>query len=210
MTEAAAKAWLRTHLNVSRETLADLARLEEWTIEANAEQNLIATSTIQQFWSRHILDSAQLLPLAHDHPGPWLDVGSGAGFPGLVVALLSDRLVVLAEERRRRADHLVKMIRRLGLATTTDVLRGRVEAQRTAPFAVISARAFAPLDRLFGLSHHLSTAETLWLLPKGKSAASELEAARGTWQGSFRIEPSVTDPDGAIIVATGVQPRRRR
>lgn len=209
MTEQAVQ-WLRDRLNVSRETLDRLQDLERWTVAANSAQNLIARSTLDQFWTRHILDSAQLLPIAQGVSGRWLDLGSGAGFPGLVVALLSERNVALAEERRKRADHLLGMIRRFGLGNRVQLLRGRVEVQKERPFAVISARAFAPLDRLFRLAHHLSTEETLWLLPKGKSAASELEAARGTWQGSFRIEPSVTDPDGAIIVATGVQPRRRR
>lgn len=208
--KAAAQEWLGKELGVSRETLDRLDELERWTIEAGKEQNLIAPSTIENFWSRHIVDSAQLLPLARDHSGSWLDLGSGAGFPGLVVGLLSERCVSLAEERRKRADHLLKMIQRFRLQARVDVLTGRVELRQGGPFRVISARAFAPLERLFALAHHLSCEETLWLLPKGKSAASELEAARGTWQGSFRIEPSVTDPDGAIIVATGVQPRRRR
>lgn len=209
MSEAA-RAWLRDKLDVSRETLALLETLEHWTIEANTEQNLIARSTIEHFWNRHIVDSAQLLPLAKEHSGAWLDLGSGAGFPGLVVALLSARPVTLAEERRKRADHLSNMVQRFDLGARVSILRGRVEQQSGPPFAVISARAFAPLDRLFSLAHHLASTETLWLLPKGKSAASELEDARGTWQGAFRIEPSVTDPDGAIIVATGVQRRRRR
>jgi 16S rRNA (guanine527-N7)-methyltransferase len=205
-----ARGWLCDTLDVSRETLSDLERLEQWTIEANDSQNLISRSTIPEFWNRHILDSAQLLPFAEAHPGAWLDLGSGAGFPGLVVALLSDRPVTLAEERRKRADHLAEMTARFGLEDRVTLLRGAVERQQVPPFAVISARAFAPLERLFSLAHHLSSPNTLWVLPKGRSAASELEAAHGTWQGSFRIEPSVTDPDGAIIVATGVQPRRRR
>jgi len=205
-----ARGWLRETLDVSRETVDALERLEQETLAANEAQNLIARSTIPEFWNRHILDSAQLLPLAENHPGAWLDLGSGAGFPGLVVALMTARPVILAEERRKRADHLEAMIERFGLAARAAVLRGRVEVQQAPAFAVISARAFAPLERLFSLAHHLSSLETLWVLPKGRSAASELEAARGTWQGSFRIEPSVTDPDGAIIVATGVQPRRRR
>jgi 16S rRNA (guanine527-N7)-methyltransferase len=210
MTRGPTEAWLRQHLDVSRETLAMLEELERLTIAANEHQNLISKSTIPEFWNRHILDSAQLLPLAADHPGPWIDLGSGAGFPGLIVALLTDRRVVLAEERRKRLDHLTETTAALELTSRVSILRGRVETQSGGPFAVISARAFAPLERLFALAHHLSSEKTLWVLPKGKSAASELEAASITWQGSFRIEPSVTDPDGAIIIATGVQPRRRR
>jgi 16S rRNA (guanine527-N7)-methyltransferase len=210
MNEMQARQWLSDRLGVSRETLVVLENLEQATIEANSEQNLIARSTVEDFWNRHILDSAQLLPLAEHNLGAWLDLGSGAGFPGLVVALLSDRPVVLAEERRKRVEHLQTMVDRFDLAMRVTVMKGKIEQQQAAPFAVISARAFAPLERLFTAAHHLSSPKTLWVLPKGRSAASELEAARRTWQGSFRIEPSITDPDGAIIVATGVQPRRRR
>lgn len=209
MTREEARCWFQETLNVSRETLGQLAQLEQSTIDGNTRQNLIARSTIESFWRRHLIDSAQLLLFAKREPASWLDLGSGAGFPGLVIALLSEYQVVLSEERRKRADHLEAMIAQLRLSNAS-VLRGRIEMQKAAPFAVISARAFAPLERLFALAHHLSSPETLWLLPKGKSAASELEVARITWQGDFRIEPSVTDPDGAIIIATGVQPRRRR
>lgn len=209
MTREEAQYWLQERLDVSRETLDQLGELEQATIEGNTRQNLIARSTIEDFWRRHLIDSAQLLLFAKHEPTSWLDLGSGAGFPGLVIALLSHHQVALSEERRKRADHLEAMITELKLPNAS-VLRGRIELQQAAPFAVISARAFAPIDRLFALSLHLSSPETLWLLPKGKSAASELEVARDTWQGDFRIEPSVTDPDGAIIVATGVQPRRRR
>jgi 16S rRNA (guanine527-N7)-methyltransferase len=204
-----ARRWLTEELNVPRETFDALKTLENATLIANQKQNLIAKSTIASFWQRHIIDSAQLLKFA-EGKGIWLDLGSGAGFPGLVVALLSKRNVVLTEERAKRADHLENLIAKLGLANKVNLLRGRVERQRAGPFPIISARAFAPLERLFAVAHHLSSSKTIWVLPKGRSAASELEAASRTWQGSFRIEPSVTDPEGAIIVATGVEPRRLR
>jgi len=210
MTRDECQIWLEASLGVSRETILSLETVERLVVAANDQQNLIARSTITDFWSRHIVDSAQLLPLAMDYPGPWLDLGSGAGFPGIVVALLTDRHVILAEERRKRVEHLQSIVAHLDISRRVSVLQGRVERQSHEPFAVISARAFAPLDRLFAIAHHLSSQKTLWLLPKGKSAASELEAARRTWQGSFRIVPSVTDPDGAIIIATDVEPRRRR
>jgi len=209
MTREEAQRWFQETLDVSRETLGQLEQLEQSTIDGNTRQNLIARSTIEDFWRRHLIDSAQLLLFTKREPALWLDLGSGAGFPGLVIALLSKYQVILSEERHKRADHLEAMIAQLELFNAS-VLRGRIEMQKAAPFGVISARAFAPLERLFALAHHLSSPETLWLLPKGKSAASELEVARITWQGDFRIEPSVTDPDGAIIVATGIQPRRRR
>lgn len=210
MNDLEAQHWLETALDVPRETMDMLDQFYRATIAANQQQNLISRTTIESFWARHIVDSAQLIPLAADNAGNWLDLGSGAGFPGLVIGLLTNRRVTLIDERRKRVEHLVEMVTLGGLGARVSVIHGRVERQPAQPHAIISARAFAPLDRLFSVSHHLSSPETLWLLPKGRSATSELEAARRTWQGSFRIEPSVTDPDGAIIIATGVEPRRRR
>lgn len=201
--------WLVEHLGASSEKLQQLEQLHQAIVTENDRQNLIARSTIAEFWNRHILDSAQLLTITGNGPGRWIDLGSGAGFPGIVVAILSTWNMTLSEERRKRADHLDAMINQLGIGDRTQLLRGRVEQQQTGPYEVISARAFAPLDRLWGMAHHLASRDTLWVLPKGRSAASELEAASRTWQGRFRIEPSLTDPDGAIIVASDVQPRRR-
>ncbi len=207
MTEDQARAWLDTTLCVSRETVAMLERLIAATLAENDTQNLIARSTIDHFWARHIVDSAQLLPLA-ERDGAWADLGSGAGFPGLVVAILTKRPVMLIEVRRKRAEHLRAMIEHLGLGPRVKVHHGKVEAarppQQAGAFAVISARAYAPLDRLLASAIHLADRKTRWVLPKGRGAASELEAIAGTWQGSFRVEPSVTDTEAAIIVASGV------
>ncbi|MGE0775152.1 MAG: 16S rRNA (guanine(527)-N(7))-methyltransferase RsmG, partial [Sphingomonadaceae bacterium] len=157
MIREESQRWLKTSLGVSRETMVLLSALEQQVVAANDEQNLIAKSTMANFWSRHIVDSAQLLPLSTDFPGTWLDLGSGAGFPGLIVALLTDRHVVLAEERRKRVEHLRAMVAHFDLSNRVSVLQGRVEQQHCEPFAVISARAFAPLDRLFTMAHHLSS-----------------------------------------------------
>ena len=211
MNETEARDWLRDSLHVSRETMDRLERLVAITIAENAQQNLIARSTLDTIWARHIVDSAQLVPLsAQAPPGRWIDLGSGAGFPGLVAALLTERQVTLVEMRRLRANHLESLVVELGLEGRVTVSQARVEQLPAHPHAVISARAFAPLPRLLASAAHLAGPETHWLLPKGRSAASELEACRGTWQGSFGIESSVTDPEGAIIVATGVQSGRRR
>ena len=197
-------------MSVPRETVAMLSKLEAATIAANDGQNLIARSTIEDFWNRHILDSAQLLPLATDHPGDWIDLGSGAGFPGLVIALLTNRPVTLVEVRTKRAEHLETMVALLGLGDRVSVVKAKVEQLPIRAHSVISARAFAPLDRLFGVAHHLADRNTLWLLPKGRSVASELDTAARTWQGDFRTVPSITDPEGAIIIASHVRPRRRQ
>jgi len=201
-------AWLRANFAVSRETIEKLERMANLTIESNSSQNLISKTTEVDIWNRHIIDSAQLLALV-PRAGHWVDLGSGAGFPGIVIAALTDMPVTLIEMRRKRVDHLVAVTAALGLSKQITILPQSVEKVRSFPFSVISARAFAPLERLFSTAHHLSDKNTHWVLPKGRSAASELEAATITWQGQFRMEPSITDPESAIIVARDVQPRRK-
>jgi len=138
---------------------------------------------------------------------PWLDLGTGAGFPGMVIAILADFPVILVESRRKRFEFLERQVDALGLDNVT-VHGGRLETLATREVGVISARAFAPLPKLFGLAHRFSTEKTRWLLPKGRSAREELESVRSSWQGVFHVEPSLTDAEAAIIVATGVSPRK--
>lgn len=210
MTEDEAQDWLRTEFNVSRETHDKLARYRELVLEGAETQNLIALSTFDVFWTRHIADSAQLLPLAANAPdGDWLDLGAGAGMPGIVIAILSNRPVHLVEERRGRVAFLNRVIEELDLPHAT-VFGCKVQALRHAPAAVISARAFAPLPKLFELAHSFSTQKTVWLLPKGRSARDELANAQHNWQGTFHVKPSLTDSDAAILVATGVRKAARR
>lgn len=172
-------------------------------------QNLIAESTRPHIWARHIVDSAQLIPLASAAgEGQWIDLGSGAGLPGIVVAILTDRPIQMVESRRKRIDFLNGVIDELGLAGAS-VFGGRVETVPAAKAAIISARAYAPLPRLLDSAIHLSTEKTIWVLPKGRNAQNELEVATRTWQGRFHVEHSVTDADSAIIVAQAVRSRRK-
>jgi len=210
MTEDDARDWLRANLDVPRETFARLDRFVALLSAESARQNLIAASTLPAIWSRHIVDSAQLLPLAGGSPATWLDLGSGAGFPGLVIATLSEAHVTLVDSRKKRVAFLAEAAAALGIASRVTLLCSRVETMADGQYDAISARAFAPLDRLLPIAARFARPDTIWLLPKGKSAASELDAARGSWQGAFRIEPSVTDPEAAIIVATQVKPRGNR
>lgn len=209
MNEDEARAWLRDVLDVPRETFVALERFVALLRDEAGRQNLVAESTLAQVWSRHIVDSAQLLR----HSGPratWLDLGSGAGFPGLIIATLGEGAVTLVESRRKRIDFLAAAAEILGVGERVAIAGTRVETLPDAKFDAISARAFAPLERLLPLAHRFARPDTIWLLPKGRSAACELEAARGSWQGAFRVEASVTDPDAAIIVATHVMPRGKR
>jgi 16S rRNA (guanine527-N7)-methyltransferase len=209
VTEDEARAWLDRHCSVSRETWKRLEAYIVLLFAGMAKQNLIAESTRDQVWARHIVDSAQLLPLALSAPGPWMDLGSGAGLPGIIVAILTDRPVTLVESRRKRIDFLAHVADTLHLNNVT-LFGGRVEAVPACAAAVISARAYAPLPRLLASAVHLADEKTLWLLPKGRNAQNELEAARPAWQGVFHVEQSVTDPDSAVIVARAVAARKGR
>ena len=191
---------------VSRETFEKLLTYEALLREENGRQNLISESTLNQFWERHILDSAQIVPFEPRTGASWADIGSGAGLPGIVLACLVDGPVTLIEPRRLRAEFLHRVVESLQLnATTVSSKVERVEGS----FDVIAARAVANLSRLFEISAHLSTTNTVWAFPKGTRAQEELSEAQRAWQGVFHVEQSVTDPDSQIVVATGVRSRKK-
>lgn len=205
MTEDDAKAWLTTSLHVSRETLAQLDAYRAMVLAETAHQNLIARSTFDVFWTRHIVDSAQLLThIEGAADGPWLDLGAGAGLPGIVLAIINRRPVHMVEERRGRIGFLNRVVSALGLSHAT-VHGCKVEALQLAPAALITARAFAPLPKLFDLAHRFAQPDTLWLLPKGRSATEEVETVRAKWQADFHVKQSITDSEASILVAQNVR-----
>lgn len=200
MTEEEARKWLRDNFVVSRETEEKLEAFVGFLKREAESQNLISASTFDHIWDRHIVDSAQLLRFCASEPVSWIDLGSGAGFPGIVAALLSEHEMTLVESRGRRIDYLQRAIALLELEGRVRIAGMPLERVETAPYSVISARAFAPLDRLFELATRFSTNKTLWLLPKGRNAAKEWEGIQPIWRGEFRIESSVTDPEAGILV----------
>jgi 16S rRNA (guanine527-N7)-methyltransferase len=208
VTEDEAQAWLQSDLAVSRETLDRLAAFRAMVIAEASNQNLISQASISQIWVRHIVDSAQLLCHA-PAKGRWLDLGTGAGFPGIVIALLRDRPITLVESRRKRVTFLQDLIDQFALHHV-DLVGSSVESMETDPFSVISARAFAPLPRLLTLAHRFSRPKTVWLLPKGRSAREEVDSVKGEWTGVFHVKQSLTDSEAHIIVAQGVTRKGRR
>lgn len=188
--------------NVSRETFEKLEAYVDLLKEENRRQNLVSASTLERVWDRHILDSAQLVRYEPVTGASWIDIGSGAGLPGIVIACLVDGPVALVEPRRLRAEFLHKASESLSLRTNVICAKAeRVEGK----FEVIVARAVAPLVRLLEISAHLSTRKTVWALPKGRSAEAELVEAKRSWQGRFRVEPSVTDEQSFVVVGTEVR-----
>lgn len=202
MTEDEAQAWLISTFYVSRETLETLHAFIRFLQNEAQSQNLIAASTWDHIWSRHIVDSAQLLKLSGEQGDGknWLDLGSGAGFPGLIVALLSQYHVTLVESRTQRIEYLHRAVALLDLDKSVTIAGMPVERLKTAEYDIISARAFAPFPKLLHLAERFSTKNTLWLLPKGRNAVKELKDVNANWALDMHIRPSVTDNEAGIIV----------
>lgn len=201
-TEDEAQAWLRDTLGADANAMARLSHLVDLLLDENERQNLVARGTLPHVWQRHIVDSAQLLHVSRETlgGGDWLDLGTGAGFPGLVIAALQpDRPVILVDSRRLRTEWLQRAAGALELPNVRVAL-SRVEDLPSGAHAVISARAFAPLDKLVTLSARFSTPDTIWLLPKGAGAQHELEMLPESWRHVFHVEQSLTDPNAGIIV----------
>jgi 16S rRNA (guanine527-N7)-methyltransferase len=208
MDEIAARGAVQHEFDVPRETMERLGAFVELLREENQRQNLVSKPSLDAVWARHILDSAQLLRLAPVAEASWIDLGTGAGFPGLIVAALHKGPVTLVEERKLRVEFLHRAAETLGVADRVEIVAGRVERIDRRVFDVISARAFAPLPRIFELAERFSTNKTLWILPKGRNASAELEAAESSWQGEFRLEPSMTDAEASILLARGVKRKK--
>ena len=184
-----------------------LDRYADMLVAENQHQNLISKPSQANLWQRHIADSAQLLEhvprgtYTESAPGSWLDLGSGPGLPGLVIAILCPKIpVVLVESRSRRVEFLDRCVDDLALPNCK-IIGERLE--RVTPFEnwIISARAFAPLEKLLRLSAPFSTSATLYLLPKGRSAAHELGATKASIRKMFHVKHSLTDCDAGIIVS---------
>ena len=204
-SETAARDWFGAALGCDRASIARLDRLVEMLGAENGRQNLVSASSLEHAWVRHLADSAQLLCVPRETPrGPWLDLGSGAGFPGLVIALCRpDIEVILVENRAKRIAWLETAIDALEISNA-HVAGASLQSLETMPAGTISARAFAPLPQLIALSARFSTSQTQWLLPKGKNGRQELLEMPKSIQSLFHVERSITDADSVILVGRGV------
>lgn len=203
MTEEEAQGWL-SERGWWEGTIGNrLREFVDLVLEEADRQNLISAASRDAIWARHVVDSAQLLPLIDgaqiDEAAPWIDLGTGAGFPGLVIACLSNRPMKLVEVRPLRVDFLARCVEAIGLAHV-EICGVKVEkTQFDAPAGIISARAYAPLDRLLASASHLSDENTFWLLPKGRQGEKELAIVRHDWQAVFHVEQSITSPESVIV-----------
>lgn len=191
-------------LEIPEECLPQLRRLAAMVVRWNPTVNLVSRASVPDVWQRHVLDSAQLLRLAPQDAAHWADLGSGGGFPGLVVAIVGrvthpDTRFTLVESDRRKAAFLSEAARETGVAP--EILAERVEHVPPLAADVISARALAPLETLLPhVVRHIGQGG-LALLPKGASHTEECRRARASgWRFDLGVERSVTDPTGAILV----------
>lgn len=198
--------------NVPHETILRLTRYAELLAHWQKSLNLVAPSTLPEVWSRHFADSAQLRGLAPD-ARLWLDLGSGAGFPGLVIAILQmsmpDFRMNLVDSSSKKCAFLAEVAR--VTEAPVDIHAMRIEqlaekAQSLRP-DVVSARALAPLPRLLELAEPFIGEATRGLFLKGREAEAEIEAARGGWDFTARLHPSLTAGDGFVVEVTDLRRR---
>jgi len=181
-----------------------VAMLREW----QQRLNLVASSTLDDPWRRHVLDSAQLHRLLPAGARTLVDVGSGAGFPGLVLAMMGGPAVTLVEARKKKCDFLEAVA--AATATPVTVRWARAESLAGERYDVVTARAVAPLAELLALSRNLAAPATTYLFLKGERAERELTEARAHWMMTTTRHPSLSHPDGVVLEIRHVRARRGR
>lgn len=193
--------------DVSRETQERLevygALLRKW----NPRINLVSKTSLDDMWSRHFADSAQIHPLVRHPVDHWVDLGAGGGFPGLVIAILaqehgSPRRVTLIESDARKAAFLRVVIRETGVSAT--VINERIEKTEPQNATVLSARALADLDGLLGFAEQHLASDGTALFPKGARWGVELKAAQRKWRFDYQLAKSVTGTGPVVFAITGV------
>ncbi len=189
-------------LDVSRETFealeAFVALVEKWTPAIN----LVSKTTVPDLWARHVIDSAQLFAFCPASATRWIDIGSGGGFPGLVIAILAKEAlpslqVTLVESDQRKATFLRQAAQSLGLSVT--VLSSRIESVSPLEADVVSARALAPLGDLLQLAYGHMRHDGVALFLKGARHVVELDEARKSWRFDAIVHPSISDSAAAIL-----------
>jgi 16S rRNA (guanine527-N7)-methyltransferase len=188
---------------VSRETLERLEAFAALLTAWNQRLNLVGRGTVEDLWRRHILDSAQLHPLIPPGAETLVDLGSGAGFPGVVLAIMGGPAVHLVESDQRKCVFLREAIRVTGAQATVHPVR--IEAAPPLKADVVTARALAPLDKLLDLAQRFLKPDTMCLFLKGRTAAEELTAARESWEMTVEPLPSRSDQTGSILRLTNIE-----
>lgn len=191
-------------LDVSRETLAKLNHFSDQARRWNAAINLVSKSSIEVIWQRHVLDSAQLFDLGHPED-TWLDIGSGGGFPGIVLAIMGAQKMVLVESDQRKAAFLREMVRQLSLSVV--VHAKRIDQLGPLKAKTVSARALASLTELLAHATPHLAQDGVAVFPKGRNCDAEIDAALEKWRFDVEKRPSKTDENAAVLVMRNIETR---
>jgi 16S rRNA (guanine527-N7)-methyltransferase len=197
MLPSLSPAQFQVQTGVSRETLARLETYVELLISWNRRINLVGPNTIGDIWRRHILDSAQLFPLIPPTARRLVDFGSGAGLPGLILAIMGVAEVHLVESDQRK----IAFMREAARVTGTTVMLHAKRAETLPGFAadLITARALAPVGSLLDLASKFIAPHSILLFLKGQAVQDELTQARKAWKMRETLSPSISDPSGTIL-----------
>jgi len=201
------RASFERETNVSRETMERLTEYADLLKKWNPAINLVSKSTIDSLWSRHFYDSAQIYHFKPESPCKWVDIGSGGGFPGLVVAVLAkesaqDFHLTLVESDVRKSTFLRTVIRELGL--NAEVVAKRVEEIPPLNADILSARALAPLDKLLEFAYFHLKEGGFAIFPKGQKYKAEIDEANERWSYDLDKTVSKTNVEGAILKIGGI------
>ena len=191
--------------NVPRETIDKLHLYEATLTKWQKSINLVSNSTIQDVWTRHFLDSAQLTPLITSPESIILDIGSGAGFPSMVLAIMGYSHIHLVESDAKKCTFLREISRICSVKPT--IHNKRIESIKPFPCDVIISRACAPLETLISYALPFMTKNTYCLFPKGQNYTKEIDDAKKNWEFTFTLTPSLSDASGNIIKITNITKR---
>lgn len=194
--------------NVSRETFDSLQQFQALLLRWTKSINLVGSSTVSESWQRHIVDSAQVFDFLPKGEGHLIDMGSGGGLPGLVIAILAkkanpDLRITLVESDQRKAVFLRTAAREIGLPAT--ILCQRIECTIEDKATIVTARALASLDQLLGFADALLAPGGVAVFQKGRRADAELKSARLRWTFDLDSHKSQTDADARILVIKDIR-----
>jgi 16S rRNA (guanine527-N7)-methyltransferase len=197
VTEYLTAKQVGVQLDVSRETLERLEIYVELLLKWQCAINLIGPRTVADVWGRHVLDCGQLMRYIPKDRSPVVDIGSGAGLPGLILAIMGVPDVKLVESDSRKCTFLREAARIT--KTPVEIVESRIEHLKNIAAGVVTARALAPLTTLTELSQSVTKRNTIYLFLKGKDLKNELTDLKKNWKMNWEVHPSVTNPDGSIL-----------
>ena len=200
MNDEEVKRFLIDQLNVSHETFLKLESFVTFLMQWNKMHNLVSQGAVNELWYRHLLDSAQLITFVSSTEQV-VDFGSGAGFPGMILAILGRR-VLLIERNKKKVAFLTEIARRLSLDVV--IKNKSIEETKIENVDIITARGVAKIDLILAMTKHFASANTRYLLQKGKEWRGELDAAAVKWNFIEKIDSSVTSEEGKLVTLTKV------